>query len=673
MATQYESGDTPAQNMRNFEPSTTYLFHEDKKQKPSLDFTQRIERALARYNASDNVFKRWLFETLSWLVSASCMVAIILINLRIKSKPMVQEPSSLNWINVLGKISSAALIVPTTEALGQLKWNWFHKSKAMWDFEIFDKASRGPLGALMLLYRTKGRSLAALGALLIVLLLAIDTFFQQVVDLPDRWKLHASSGVLPRTIHYVGQVPNAYVDGVEMLSDDKDMFHTVEKFAYGNGTQPVPFGNGTRPDIPLSCPTSNCTWPVYDTLGVCSQCADISEHLDFACMVNTVDWTSSLSGGFMVEGGYPNATMCGYFLNITSHNPILMSGYIVNSNTSAYSETLIMRTLPLTTTLLHEPLYGNGSINFKEFRNTIQDVLIVSAVNGSAASVHRNETPIAQECVLTWCVKTMQSSYSLGEYKEEILETFINTTSGPWPWIASSFSDGTSNGTDSFFLQDIHIDIGITPSGRNISGYGMANSSVASITVGFTDVFPAFATVMNESSVPLLRYKTWMANVAWNRILDFNPWISPNNVTRHMERFATAMTNIIRSSENMEMLSGDAWVMETFISVRWAWLSFPFILLVLTLVFLVSTIMKTSKDNETRLFKNSAMPTLIYGLPKETQGQFTNSSTWNSTKETKKVRIRLNPKTGWRVSGQSQLSTSPQLPRPAVQPHHSWI
>jgi hypothetical protein len=110
--------------------------------KKSLDVTQRIERKLAEYNASQNVFKRWLFEILSWLVSALCMGAIIIIYLRLQNTRMSQVGGFLTYTNVLGKVASAALIVPTTEALGQLKWNWFQESRAMWDFEIFDKASR---------------------------------------------------------------------------------------------------------------------------------------------------------------------------------------------------------------------------------------------------------------------------------------------------------------------------------------------------------------------------------------------------------------------------------------------------------------------------------------------------------------------------------------------------
>jgi hypothetical protein len=220
-----------------------------KNERSSLDFTQRIERKLAEYNASDNFFKRWLFEISSWLIGACSMIAIVLIYVRIQDETMYSSGTLLTWTNVLGKTASAALIVPTSEALGQLKWNWFHNSKAMWDFEIFDKASRGPLGALMLIYRTKGRSLAALGAFLILLLLAIDTFFQQVVEFSDRWTLQATLAVVPKAYTYETYSPKEYLDGFEYASNDKDTFLMIEKFSYGDGIRPVLFGNAVRPDI----------------------------------------------------------------------------------------------------------------------------------------------------------------------------------------------------------------------------------------------------------------------------------------------------------------------------------------------------------------------------------------------------------------------------------------
>lgn len=228
--------------------------------KKKLDLTQRLEQKLAEYNASNNVFKRWLFELMSWIVSASCMTAIIVIYFHIRDRPISEGGGVyLTLTNILGKVSSAALILPITEAIGQLKWNWFHSSNAIWDFEIFDKASRGPWGAFMLLFRTQGRSLAALGALLILLLLAIDTFFQQVVEMPDRWALQGTDSAVPATIWYTPGKKLVYNYGIEMLADDDDLFLRVQKYSYFNGTHPVPFGNGTRPDIPvvsLSSPTS---------------------------------------------------------------------------------------------------------------------------------------------------------------------------------------------------------------------------------------------------------------------------------------------------------------------------------------------------------------------------------------------------------------------------------
>jgi hypothetical protein len=54
----------------------------------------------------------------------------------------------------------------------------------------------------------------------------------------------------------------------------------------------------TRPDIPLSCPTSNCTFAEYETLAVCSRCAsiDVSELLTYACLDTTIDWSLQTTG-----------------------------------------------------------------------------------------------------------------------------------------------------------------------------------------------------------------------------------------------------------------------------------------------------------------------------------------------------------------------------------------
>ena len=61
---------------------------------------------------------------------------------------------------------------------------------------------------------------------------------------------------------------------------------------------------------------------------------------------------------------------------------------------------------------------------------------------------------------------------------------------------------------------------------------------------------------------------------------------------------------------------GTACRTETYVSVRWQWLSFPFILLVLTLVFLVTTILKNTKS-EILPWKSSTTALLLHELTAE--------------------------------------------------------
>jgi hypothetical protein len=413
---------------------------------------------------------------------------------------------------------------------------------------------------------------------------------------------------------------------------------------------------------------------VYDTLGVCSSCEDVSSQLTYGCFNTTIDWAAEVNGGYNADAKFVKGAMCGYFLNATVPNqkPILMSGYLVKPDGSP-GETLLTRSLPLTTIFDFNPFYGNGSIRFKDLRNTIADVLLVSSADGSAVAVHQKRPPIAQECVLSWCVKTMRSSYDQGQYTEEIIDTFQNKTQGPLPWVAFPFQTADQNGTDNFYLQNISIDLGSTPGGRNISGYGTSNYSASAINQGFRDIFPAFTTVSDKVSTPMMRFMTWQKGSPSTRLLNFNPWLAPNNVSRHMERLAEAMTNVVRSASSNEMLAGESFSKETYVDVRWEWLTLPLGLLGLSFVFLTATIFKSSIEKEqVGVLKNSAILTLLYGVSDEIRGKLTRSSSTGTPRhKAKELKVKLNPNMGWRVSGNlfSPLVSRP----PPKQPPPGWI
>lgn len=546
----------------------------------------------------------------------------------------------------------------------------------MIDFEIFDKASRGAWGSFLLLFRTKGQSLAALGAVLTLLLLATDTFFQQVTNYPDRWALEHLGSASPRVIRYNPFYTPEYYDGMEMTFPNPAFRPVVGQFMVNNGTTPVSFGNGTRPEIPLTCPSSNCTWPEYETLGICNECIELSNILDHGCLETNVDWSATQVGSIR-DMQYPNKTVCGYFLNLTSSSPVLMSGYILENegNVSAIGETLLVRTLPLTDMVYKSPLYG-GSISFKHLRAPILDFLVVSTLNNSE-SVYRNATPVSHECVLAWCVQTIRSSYALGNYKEEVVSKLFNTTRGPWPWDAYPINiSGEDYGILSTFKDDVSIvfpgtSINVSDPVAPSTTFGLSNTSASYVSQVFDDYFPSSYTAMTPSSRPMLRYKNFLDGPSLRK-LQFNPFLAPNNVTSHMERLATALTNVVRSDlDSYEMMPGLAYNKRQFVMITWEWLIFPIALLLLSLVFLVATVLRTSNNahREMQVWKTSAMPTLIYSLPDDVQQKLRDPQP--SGEKMRKIRIRLSPNQGWRVSGHTVIS--PTVLTRIPQPPPGWI
>jgi len=579
------------------------------------------------------------------------MIVILLV---LRDQPLRKWPLGLTLNTILSKVASAALILPISEAIGQLKWSWFRgkTSRNALDFEIFDKASRGAWGSFLLLFRTKGRSLAAMGALLTLLLLAIDTFFQQVTDLPTGWTLYGY-GHVPRAVRYETESQREFINGAEMAANDLRFQLISDTFLIANGTMPTVFGNGVRPDIHLSCPTSNCTWPPTDTLGLCGQCTEAPELLTYACRDTIVDWTSNLNS---TVSTYPNATVCGYFLNATTSNPTLMSGYILGPDGKPDGETLMTRTLSLVPKYMRVPLWG-GSVHFKQVRNPIVDVLIASIAE--KFQVHANVAPMIQECVLEWCVKTVESHYWEGTYHENITNYYTNHTNRTGPlWAAREVEVNV-------FTTDYYDNITITtlPEGSNTSepDWGVSNDTMFTTVAVLDRIFPAFITISNGSMDPILRWRLGHATEIRTKALKAVPWASPDDLVRHIERLTTALTNAIRSGyASSEPVPGKAFLAETYVAVHWGWLAFPIVMLSLSITFLVATIVKTSdsENKDIAVWKTSAMPVLLYSLPQDVRHKLSSSS--KSDSETSncapEVRIRLVSNQGWRVSGQAHVS-----------------
>lgn len=142
----------------------------------------------------------WWWELGSVLLSLACLVAIIIVlyNLQGKSLSSWQfsiKPNTL--ISIFATVSKASLMLSVAACISQLKWLYFnHGNHRLYDLQLFDSASRGPLGALDLITSIKPKTFlsahstgslwAIWGAICIILALALDPFAQQIVSFPTR-------------------------------------------------------------------------------------------------------------------------------------------------------------------------------------------------------------------------------------------------------------------------------------------------------------------------------------------------------------------------------------------------------------------------------------------------------------------------------------------------------
>ncbi|CAJ2500554.1 Uu.00g034070.m01.CDS01 [Anthostomella pinea] len=159
--------------------------------------------------------------------------------------------------------------------ISQDAWIWvsaFRKGRTearLEDFKMFDEASRGLWGALVLIWRMKARHLACIGAAITILIQASETFSSQMVQF--------------------NEYPTVYVDRVSMNAlaapppPRAEAWHNIVPQGFGGdmslglSTKAAIYDGviaGTLSDLPVSCATANCTWPIYPSLAVCGNCTE---------------------------------------------------------------------------------------------------------------------------------------------------------------------------------------------------------------------------------------------------------------------------------------------------------------------------------------------------------------------------------------------------------------
>jgi hypothetical protein len=388
--------------------------------------------------------------------------------------------------------------------------------------------------------------------------------------------------------------------------------------------EPTFFSNGSVPELDSYCPTSNCTWEPFQTLGVCGTCDDsIQQELSFGCYEHAADWVKEVDPANVTS--FINITACGYWVNASSPSRVLMSGYSVDPVTNLPEEALEMRILPLVDEMTRAPAYGDGSLRFKNVRNPIVDFFVVGA-SGGRGSVYQNVTPIAHECVLQWCVQTVETSAYWGKLSQNI---------------TSTWQEEKPAGNDEYSWNVIYVDgemfdytyernISLTPPEQAQNAYSalmpnitfsIDNTTVLQTVFLMDDFAPLLVSLDSASAQAQVKYEIPEYAGFRTREISENPWM---NMTEHIQTLAQIMSAAMRISTGntgqIDIMNGTAWDLRVHVEIRWPWIIMPLVLLGLSLIFLVATVIKSSKEESlVGIFKTSALAILFNVVGDEVQ------------------------------------------------------
>jgi hypothetical protein len=457
---------------------------------------------------------------------------------------------------------------------------------------------------------TSNRTLASVGAAIILLSLPLDLFFQQIVSYPLTVVLDPSSNAtISRAIFY-----DPYQE--DYWANDGIGWGEAELGEIIDAIQPYYFGKGSgSPDIQFDCPTGNCTYDPFYTLAAEFQCMEMQSFLEFGCRNTSAEWQAVVT--YEGPGLAPNVTSCGYYMNIPGNPPQLMAGYEVLPNNSA-GEVMSTRMFALSDVFTNEQFFG-GSVNFKDVKNPIVDFIIASTPEGIPGA-RKNNTPVVHECEVHWVVKQVQSQVKSGTLFEESLQTLQFESDLDNPWDPNDSNVYRAN--FSLTLNDPHS----FTDGK--STFGLNNVTARETWQAWAILTPATETLPTDTgpvgAIHAVKYR-WLDSHLRKIAGPSLSWDVPNNITEVIGQQVAMMNQVVRSNTNSasqrhDVAVGRAYKHTVIVHIRWVWITLPATLLLVSLIFLGTTVVRSSKEQDNvGIWKTSALAILFNGLGEDIQ------------------------------------------------------
>ncbi|KAH0545431.1 hypothetical protein FGG08_000432 [Glutinoglossum americanum] len=585
----------------------------------------------------------FLPELLAALLSLVCLAATALLLWRYDGRPLSEWQLGITLnalVSVLATVAKSALAMAVSAGLSQGKWVWFSGGRrGLRDIETFDGASRGPVGGVELLWLMKGRHLVSLGAFVMIMSVAVGPFIQQVIsirgfDVP--FAGIAGDATVPYSERY--DMGSEFLQEISIVDKGGNSFGTTFTHLDFSMTSAIYKGltasqASLLQEIPFTCSTGNCTWPVFPSLAVCSQCHDVTSLLSR---------TSEVAAPFaLIKSGQNLAVMT---TNVTTYS--LPNGVQIN-NADGLLEAGGVSTF-MTAGYTRQP---SQTMNFKENEMMLFSISTIRA--GDEYEGNRTDwvdaSVKAAECALYYCINAYDASATKGTLSEEIVASWSIKDPSSWQPLPLSDQpsgteithgslddlanpDGLAGDPTQGYLNRTDLELSPPPQDDQekynfppSTKYSIAQPSIDSISNFLTTLFTNDANntdigftgiAIRDLAKNTFEYSPDVMQILYDSTLNRT---DPTPVTL-LANLARSLTNSIRTNPQTGALSAGT-VARTVpqFHVRWAWMVFPAAVVVLGCVFLVGAMWESWRAG-VGVWKGSVLAVLWHGFDGEVRG-----------------------------------------------------
>lgn len=311
-----------------------------------------------------------------------------------------------------------------------------------------------------------------------------------------------------------------------------------------------------------TCPTGNCTWPISPSMAICGSCVNTS-------------WVSSSCVGLDCTYTFASGS------STTLYN---FEGYGKQSNNGSQA-VAGFQVVP-----------GRGAIfnASRQDRLYIMNIDLIGAPYWSFAD--RNPPISSRECALWLCINAYKTT----------VDTSVQTTS-----IVASH--------DRLDASWLTMKTSALPAdGGTWYEYPMMPKDLNAGTTGFTSRLWAYMALQQYMYTAINGTVYWSQSQHFSNDLIRGIWNGTTDIDRWIDNVATSMSNVVRTTNKSCRPEYSGTALALTVQVRWLWLILPASLVVLSIVYLASVMIRTSRSS-VQSWKGSPLTLLLFDVDSATR------------------------------------------------------